>query len=378
MHRQRRGKTLSSLVSGATVLLMPLLAIVLLLESGTASAQDQPAKRSVIVGTHVSPPFVMYGSEGDEPSGMAIDVWRLAADQLGVTSEYRRYPTFRALLDAAAAGEVDIAANNVTITKTRAERVDFTQPWFDSGLRIMVNESRGVGFWSVVEGLSDAGFLRAYLWLGLVILAATILLTLFDRRFNASFPRRWREGTAESFYTVMSVATSGRMPSRPNLFGWAGRIMQAFWLVCGIAVLAYVTSSVTSVMTALTLTNQIHNLSDLHDKHVGVADGSVAEEFMTEQGFGITEYEDIDSLVKALMDNEVDAVVDDAPVLEYYANSHPDEPLDIVGPLFRRDKYGFALPPDSALEGRVTLEILGSIEKDEIEALRLRYFGDNR
>src|SRR5699024_11761295 len=100
---------------------------------------------------------------------------------------------------------------------------------------------------SLFKGLSESGHLKAYAWLFFIIIVATVLMTLFDRRFDKDFPTRWREGIAESFYSVMSVATSGRPPSRKNLFGWVGRIWQALWLVCGVAVLAYVTSSVTSV-----------------------------------------------------------------------------------------------------------------------------------
>lgn len=75
---------------------------------------------------------------------------------------------------------------------------------------------------NLISGLSDAGFLKAYAWIASIIVAATVFLTFFDRRFDTSF---------ESFYTVMSVATSGKPPSRKNLFGWVGRIWQGLWLV---------------------------------------------------------------------------------------------------------------------------------------------------
>src|SRR5690606_14028959 len=152
----------------------------------------------------------------------------------------------------------------------RAQRVDFTQPWYDGGDRIMIRTEQGQGFANLIAGLSDAGFLKAYVWIAAVIVAATILLTLFDRRFDKSFPTRWRDGIAESFYAVMSVATSGKPPARKNLFGWVGRIWQGLWLVCGIAVLAYVTSTVTSVMTSLSLTNQINSVAD---RQIGRASG---------------------------------------------------------------------------------------------------------
>ncbi len=341
-----------------------------------ARAQEAPAPgESVRVGVYVSPPFVT--KSGDGYGGMSIELWESLAGTLNLESDYRAYPTVGALVDATAAGEIDVAVSNLTITKGRAERIDFTYPWFDAGLRIMVAEDRIAGIGDVFRGLQASGYLRAYGWLIFVIFAATVVLTIFDRRFDKDFPKRWREGLAESFYTVMSVATSGRPPSRKNLFGWLGRFWQALWLVCGIAVLAYVTSTVTTVMTTLSLTNEISSLDDLEDRTVGAFTGSVAEEFVIEQGMERRSYRDIDAAVAALRSGRIDAIVGDAPVLEYFAHTNPDIPLDVVGAIFEPDKYGFALPKGSALRRPVTVAIIGAHESDEIERLRIKYFGDD-
>jgi ABC-type amino acid transport substrate-binding protein len=267
-------------------------------------------------------------------------------------------PTLRELVQATASGGLDVAVTNLTITQGRAERIDFTHPWYDGGLRIMIDEDRASGFWDVVAGLHESGFLRAYAWLALVILAATILLTLFDRRFDRDFPTRWREGIAESFFAVMSIATSGRA-ARKNLFGWLGRIWQGLWLICGVAVLAYVTSSVTSVMTTLALTNQIHNLGDLPGKTVGVFTGSIDEDFARES---------------ALRDGRIAAILADAPLLEYYAATHPDEAVAVVGPIFEPDKYGFGLTLGSDLTRPLTVQLLGAHESGLLAELRAKYF----
>ena len=348
--------------------------LLLMLFPGLVShAQDNGSGR-LKVGVHASPPFVM--DKSGQPSGMAVDLWKELADELGVKYEYQVFPTVRSLVDATADGQIDVAVTNLTVTRKRAERIDFTQPWFDAGLRIMVNEDRGSGFAAIVEGLRDAGHLQAYGWLAFVVAAATVFLTLFDRRFNPEFPGTWRDGIAESFYSVMSVATSGRLPSRKNTFGWIGRIMQAFWLVCGIAVLAYVTSSVTSVMTTLSLSSQIHSLEDLPGTTTGVFEGSVAEEFARDEGLRSSGYENMDGAVSALLSDDIAAIIGDAPVLEYYAYKHPGEPLDVVGPLFEPDKYAFGLPPNSPLTRPLSLAILSAKEKSVIEDLRLRYFGE--
>ena len=108
--------------------------------------------------------------------------------------------------------------------------------------------------------------------------------------------------------------------------------------------LAYVTSTVTSVMTTLSLTAQINGLADLPGKTVGVFTGSVAEEFAQESGLATRSYANIDAAVEGLLAGRIDAIVGDAPVLSYYAHTHPHLPLQVVGAIFEPDKSALAWP----------------------------------
>ncbi len=344
----------------------------------TTSPDEVPPlpQEPVKVGLYLSPPFVMKQDDGY--TGMAVELWEMLAKKYGLSYEYTVFPTIRELVEATADRSIGVAVTNLTITRGRANRIDFTQPWFDAGLRILVPDNQGATFGEIFTGLSDSGYLKAYGWLALVILISTVLMTLFDRRFDKNFPKSWPEGAAESFYAVMSVATSGKAPSRKNLFGWIGRIWQALWLVCGIAVMAYVTSSVTSVMTTLSLTNQINSVADLPGKTIGVFAGSVAQEFADSSGWSYVEYDQIEDAAAALHSGDIAAIVGDAPVLEYYAHTHPQEEVDVIGPIFEPDKYGFALAHGSPWTRPLTLELLTAHETEVIEDLRVRYFGDER
>jgi len=341
-----------------------------------ARAQDTAEEdQSILVGVHESPPFVII--EGDAVTGMAIDLWEFIAGEIGVEYEYKPFGTVAQLVDAIATNEVDLAVTNLTITEKRADRIDFTQPWFDAGLRIMVSDTPHVGLRGLVEGLRDAGFLKAYGWLAFIILAATIGMTFFDRNFDKEFPNRWTDGIAESFYSVMSVVTSGKAPKRKNLFGWVGRIWQGLWLVCGIAVMAYVTSSVTSVMTSLSLTGTINTVSDLQGRTVAVSEGSSAEEFAHESVINSISTRNIKASVSALESGWVEAILGDAPVLEYYLHRNPQLPLEVVGPIFQTEKYGFGLPHGSNLRREMTIQVVGAQEDGLIDDLHKKYFGDN-
>lgn len=361
---------------------LALLAVLFVSIGARAHAQEDeapgpaPVAETLTVGVYVHPPFVMEENGGF--TGMAIELWEWLADQLDLESEYVEINTITELVNAAESGAIDIALTNLTISRDRAERIDFTHPWFDAGQRIMVDEERGSGFGDVVAGLRESGHLRAYAWIAFVIVIATVLVTLFDRQFDKDFPRRWRDGLAESFYTVMSVATSGKPPSRKNLFGWVGRIWQGLWLVCGIAVLAYLTSSVTSVMTTLSLTNQINSVADLPGRPVGVEAGSVSEEYARERGLDLRLFAHTHEAVEALLTGEIAAIVGDAPILEYHAHTNPQQPVAVVGPIFAPDKYGFALPLGSELTRTLTVELIGAHESGVIAEIRERYFGEDQ
>ena len=321
-------------------------------------------KNSISVGLYQSPPFVI--TDGAKPSGLAIELWEEMAKRQNLDYKYREYSSFGDLVDAVENGEIRIALSNITISKKRAQRVDFTQPWYDAGLRIMISESNGATTSEIFQGLWDAGHIKAYLWLIGVIISFTIGLTVFDRKFDKDFPKRWREGLADSFYTVMSVATSGSL-KRKNLFGWRGKVFSAFWLVIGIIILAYLTSSITSVMTTLSLSNEINSLDDLKDKQVGVIYESASEDFVVENGYTYKNYKSLENAVEGLTKNEISAIIGDAPVLEYYAFKSSNKEVKVVGKLFEPDKYGFAVKANDSIEKQLTIEILHAKENDIIE-----------
>jgi len=346
--------------------------------SEAASDLDVPPETPMIekakVGLYLSPPFVM--KEGDEYTGMAVELWETLARESEVAFDYTEFGSYPDLLSAVQSGEVDLAVTSLTITEDRVSRVDFTQPWFDGGLQIMVSDEARSGFSAVFKGLVDSGHLEAFAWLAFVIVVATLAITLFDRRFDKDFPEGWPEGLSESFYSVMSIATSGKSPSRKNLFGWPGRVFSAFWLLCGVAVLAYATSAITSVMTTLALTNQINGLADLPGKEVGVLSGSTSEEFATRSSFRTVGYENIDAAVNALVNGEIDAIIGDAPVLDYYALTRVQHDVTVVGELFEPDKYGFALAHTSPYTRAISVDIVGAQEDGTVEELRSKYFGE--
>lgn len=188
------------------------------------------------MGVHISPPFVMI--DQGKLTGMAVDLWADLSQELNLKSTYIEYETVQELIENIKNQTIDIAVTNLTITKERAKNIGLTHPWFDSGLRVMVSEDQSTSFTQIIKGLNESGYLRIYLWIAAMIVFAAAVITVYDRHFDKEFPRAWRDGFAESFYTVMSVISTGRLPVRKNYLGWLGRISQGLWMFCGLALLA--------------------------------------------------------------------------------------------------------------------------------------------
>ena len=337
------------------------------------TAPSPPGKRDVTVAVTIAPPFVMRDDAGHF-SGMAIELWETMADSLGLRSDYRLQPSPAAALAQVQSGAADIAVGDITITAARLGQVDFTQPWYDAGLRIMIDETDTNSLARLWHGLRANGQLRVYAWLGSLMLLATLALTLFDRVTDPEYPREWHKGLAESFYAVMSVATSGKAPRKP-IWGAFGRILAGLWMVCGVAMVAYVTSTASAMMTTNSLSYVVNSVADLPGRHVGVLAGTVGESWAARRGLTTEAFNDLPTAVNALVKGRVGAIVQDAPVLEYYDNSHPELPITEVGALFLPQKYGFVLPKGSALVRPVDIQILAARESGYLDKLKAKYFG---
>lgn len=349
-------------------------ALILFLSSVLLRGQNLPAaKETLRVGIYPNEPFLI--ASGNSYQGFSYDLWKEVAADSGRKFRCIPYDTIPNLLEAVSRGEVDVGVSGIFITGERLKRVDFSQPFLHGGLQIMVNEKRGSSFTKLWSGLRDSGHLEIFGAGILVIFASTILLTLGERRWNAEFHPDWPNGLAESFYHVMSIVMTGKS-SHKGLPGPWGKVLAGIWIAFGVGVVAYITSSVTSIMTVNRLQGTIRGPQDLPSHRIAVVSGTMAEQYCGERHLDVLSCPDLKGAVRALLDRNADAIVHDAMTLQWYDNSHPELPITEVGPVFDKKFYGFALPIGSPLRHEINRAILEQNESGFMETLRKQYFGD--
>ncbi|WP_447530457.1 transporter substrate-binding domain-containing protein [Vreelandella sp. TE19] len=131
------------------------IAAALTLSLGSASALAQTP--SVNVATDPSfVPFEMMDSETGEMIGFDIDIINEVANRAGFEVNLTTME-FSGIIPAVQTGSQEIAIAGTTITEERAQVVDFSDPYYDSGLQIIVRaDNDDVEDLQDLEGLSIA------------------------------------------------------------------------------------------------------------------------------------------------------------------------------------------------------------------------------
>lgn len=111
-------------------------------------AEEKATLRAVTDPSFV--PFEMLDRESGEMVGFDMDILAEVARRAGF--QYRlRTMDFNGIIPALQTGNVDLAIAGITITEARDKIVDFSAPYYDSGLRMLVGADSQV---TTLDGLA--------------------------------------------------------------------------------------------------------------------------------------------------------------------------------------------------------------------------------
>lgn len=107
--------------------------------SGSKDAAQQ--KKELIVGTEPSfAPFEFPDGKDGEITGFDMDLIKAMAKKLGYEKVTIKGMGFDALIPAMNAGNIDVIISGMSITDARKKQVLFTDPYYESGLMVIVKK----------------------------------------------------------------------------------------------------------------------------------------------------------------------------------------------------------------------------------------------
>ncbi|WP_083862391.1 glycine betaine/L-proline ABC transporter substrate-binding protein ProX [Baaleninema simplex] len=342
----------------------------------TDAAAPEPDK-TLRVLTKPLEPLVIYRNQKYE--GFCIELWEKIATELDLTYRLDGVGTIAKLLDDVVRGTTDLAIGGISITARREETLDFSYPFFESGLQIMVLERGNTLFNTLVSTLESIVF-SPHIYYGIGVFVLTLLVVahviwIVERPHNPDFPQSYPLGIWESFWwaavTVTTVGYGDKTPKHP-----LGKFVALVWMCAGYFVFAYFIATMTTSFTLDRLDGPIRSIDDLPGHRIATITRSTGAEYLNGVRATILEYDRVEDLYDALYDDRVDAIVYDAPVLQYYAEHEGNGRVQTVGSIFKRESYGFAFPKNSPYLEAIDITLLKLIENGTYEELRHRWFGE--
>ena len=342
------------------------------------AAADETADGGTLkVAARALAPFVIY--ENRAYSGFEVELVRLVAAKLGQSAEIYAVDTVAKQVDDIDRDVAQVGLGGVAITESREGIVDFSLPVLDSGLTILVlnDESRGIGdrilsFFGAIAS-SDLPWLLVVF--GVAVLVAAHLIWWLERRHNPDFATPYGRGIWDSFYwSVVTMSTVGYGDKVAR--GTKGRVLALVWIALGTLVFASFTAAIASSLAVTELRSEISGPSDLTGRRVATVTNSAGETYLPSIGVGPVLVENVEDAYPLLSEGDVDAVVFDAPVLQFHAAREGAGEVATVGADFQRVQYGLMLSEeDTELKESIDLALLDLIESGVYQQLHDAWFG---
>nr|GMC78019.1 glutamate receptor 2.8-like [Ipomoea batatas] len=305
-------------------------------------------------------------------TGFCIDVFEQVMKSMPyhVPYKYIRFEITQGyddFVDQVFFGNFDAVVGDVTILSNRSKHVDFTLPFTESGVTIVVpvkQDDRKTA-WIFLKPL------KKELWgttAAFFVFIGTVIWVL-EHQVNKEFqgPRHKQVGMV-FWFSFSTLVFAHREKVVSNL----SRFVIIVWVFVVLVLTSSYTASLTSMLTVQQLqptVTDVYNLIKNRD-FVGYQDGSFVAEMLKNMDFESTrirnystleEYDE--ALTKGSGNGGVAAIVDELPYLRLFLAKYCGK-YTMVGPIYKTAGFGFAFPRGSPLVPDVSRAILSVTESD--------------
>nr|ABW74564.1 glutamate receptor 3 [Boechera divaricarpa] len=312
------------------------------------------------------------------PKGYTIDIFEAALKKLpySVIPQYYRFELpdddYNDLVYKVDNGTLDALAGDVTITAHRSLYADFTLPFTESGVSMMVrvrdNENKNT--WVFLKPWS----LDLWVTTGCFFVLIGFVVWLFEHRVNTDFrgPPHHQIGTSFWFsFSTMVFAHREKVVS--NL----ARFVVVVWCFVVLVLTQSYTANLTAFLTVQRFQPAVTNVNDLikNGDYVGYQHGAFVKDILRNEGFNDAQLKPYDSSEECdafLSNGSIAAAFDEVAYLKAILSEYCSKYV-MVEPTFKTAGFGFAFPKNSPLTGDVSRAILNVTQGDEMRRIENKW-----
>lgn len=321
----------------------------------------------LVVATLPIPPFVVHDADGGW-SGISIDVWKHLADELHLPYEIREVTLDQLLANPDGAADVAVSLN----ISPKSEAVyDMSHAFLSTGLAIAVRP-QSASFASALRHVVTPSVLTLLGGVALLLVGAGSLMWLVERRHNEDAFGGGAGGWLSGMFWAIETVIGYNDPAHQTRLG---RMIGILWAGFGVIVVSALTAQLSSQLTISGLETAVSGPDDLPRVDVGTVKPSAGWRYCERRGLRCKGYADARAALAGLAAGEVDAVVYEAPILQYHtATTWPDQLLVLPG-TFANHGYGIGLEPGSPIREDLNRALLAFVASDAYPELLASYLG---
>lgn len=344
-----------------------------------------PVPEPIVVGVHPFAPMV--STEGDKYVGFDIELIQMLSHETRCSITIEEYESVPDLVTATERGQVTAGIGGVSITGPRESQIDFTHPYMETGLAIMV-KAPSASWWSVLSPIKNPELLRLVLIFLSFIVTVAHLIWWLERRDDITEEDKAAANDLESgeinhsywpgilqamYFTNIFVTTVG--------FGyytaktWAGRLVVSLAMYPGFILVGLMVARLAAIQFSEQEIEFANSAEDLEDHIVAVESGTTSEAIMRRAHANVQGHTKIEDSFPELIEGDIDAVVFDAPALNHFArNSGAGEVL--VSDPITSENYGIMTQEGSPLREAFNRALFQIREDGRYETLYTKWFGE--
>ncbi|TXG62339.1 hypothetical protein EZV62_013702 [Acer yangbiense] len=332
---------------------------------------------------------VKFDTETNKPTvtGYCIDVFDAVMKTLpyAVTYEYIPFAlpdgtsagTYNDLIYQVYLGNFDAVVGDTTIVANRSRNVDFTLPYTESGVSMIVpiKDNKKKNAWVFLKPLTwDLWVTSAcfFVFIGFVV-------WVLEHRINEDFrgPVEYQVGT--SFWFSFSTMVFSQ---RERVISNLGRFVVIVWCFVVLILTQSYTASLTSHLTVQQLKPTITDVRELikRGENVGYQKGSFVPGILKQLGFNENKLivynspEECDELFKkGSAKGGIAAAFDEVPYMRLFIGQYCSK-YTMTEPTFKTAGFGFVFPLHSPLVPDVSRAILNVTESEKMKEIEDAYF----
>lgn len=316
------------------------------------------------VGVFEEPPYALKTANG-QWQGLSVELWREIAKRAQRDFELVEIPAEN-IPAAFEQGHIDVAVGDLPVDASLASQMDFSHPYINSHLGVIVTTRRWRTDWLLVaQDLLTWDIARAVLAIiGVMALSGISIWLVEHRHRNGDFGGSWLEGIGSGLWFSASTMTStGYGDKTPVTL--IGRAVAFFWMLVGAAILAGFIGVVASSVSDARSRAAIASVSDLLRLRVGAPEEGGIGETLRQAGGHCESYGSIEEGIADVAAGRIDAFIGDHLVLAYALRNSRSRNVHLQALPAYQLSIAFGFPNGSPLRHQTFIPLLESLSSPE-------------